>query len=154
MLKLAPLALFLLAAATPNWLPGPEIEAALKGQTISGRYASGFEFIETYAKDGTLSYWDPRGAATGTWSVAGDMFCTFYQAESFAGGCFRVEKIGGNCFDFFSAASSADEARSPPQTPRYTARASVNGRKSTCPVDMQARGAPTSGPESWAPHHA
>jgi hypothetical protein len=155
MLKVIPLALLLLAAGTGrNALLGPEISAAFKDQTISGRYQSGYEFTETYAGDGKSKYWDPRGPMTGTWSIVGDLFCTFYDGGSLDGACFRVEKIGENCFDFFSAADSTEEAKAPTREPRYTARAAIDGKKSTCPVELQARRLPSPNLKPTPPHHA
>lgn len=123
-------------APEPRALPGPEIISLFAGVTITGAYADATPFRESYAAEGTLSYWDPRGPAAGQWSVVNNLFCTFY--DSLAGGCFRIEQVGANCFDFYAAASSEQEAATTPdQKPRYTARGSIAGKPSTCPDQLQ-----------------
>ena len=53
-----------------------------------------------------------------------------------AGGCFRIEKISANCFDYYVLAGSEEEALSPQSKPRYTARAHIDGATGTCPNDL------------------
>ncbi|MCA0434665.1 MAG: hypothetical protein LCH46_15580 [Proteobacteria bacterium] len=130
-----------LAGAEPKALNGPEIIAAFDGHTISGAYADGTAFRETYLSGGRINYWDPRGDFTGTWSVTNNLFCTFYDqpgdSQGLVGGCFRVEMIGRNCFDFLVAAASSEEALDPKARPQYTARGSIDGAPSTCPDPLQ-----------------
>ncbi len=138
------LILFCLLALTPTQamaieplaLQGPQIIAMLEGKTLKGVYADGTPVRETYAVGGKIpDYLDSRQSATGTWSVVNNQLCTFYDGEM-AGGCFRVEKIGGNCFDYFAIASSVEEALTPTEKPRYTARAHIDGLPDTCPDEL------------------
>ncbi len=141
MLKEVVVAAVLLAGAEPRPLTGAEIIAAFEGTTVTGTYADGMAFRESYATGGRISYWDPRGDFTGNWSVTNNLFCTFYDPKdsnaALNGGCFRVEKIGANCFDFLVAAQSNEEALDPKAKPSYTARGSVSGKPSTCPDPLQ-----------------
>ena len=117
-------------------LQGPQIIALLEGKTLKGVYADGTPVQETYAVGGKIpDYVDSRQTSTGTWSVVNNQLCTFYDADM-AGGCFRVEIIGSNCFDYFAVASSVEEALTPTGKPRYTARAHVDGVPDTCPDDL------------------
>ncbi len=117
-------------------LQGPQIIALLEGKTLKGAYADGTPVRETYAVGGKIpDYLDARQSATGTWSVVNNQLCTFYDADM-AGGCFRVEKIGVNCFDYFAVASSVEEALAPTEKPRYTARAHIDGLPDTCPDEL------------------
>jgi hypothetical protein len=119
----------------PAALQGPEIIAIFEGQTVSGVYGDGTPVRETYEVGGSISYWDPvYGRKRGTWSVVNNLFCTFY--DDMAGACFRVERLGSNCFDYLAEASSEQEALTPPGTRRYTARASIEGRRPTCPDEL------------------
>lgn len=124
------------AAPAPVVLDGPAIIAAFDGKTVAGAYADGLAFRESYFNGGAIDYWDPRGAATGQWSVVNNLFCTFY--DTMAGACFRIEQVSANCFDYFAAADTQEQALTPDSKPRYTARGSVSGVKSTCPDELQA----------------
>jgi hypothetical protein len=124
----------LVAAGVPEPLLAPGLVAAFQGKTITGAYADGVEFSETYYADGHLTYSDVRGPATGQWFVRNDLFCTFY--ENMQGGCFRVERLGANCFDFFYASSLPDGATG--ETAHYTARGAATDARSTCPDLLQS----------------
>lgn len=130
------LLLFADAQQAPRVLAGPDIIAALEGKTVSGAYAGGLAFRETYFLGGKIDYWDPRIAEKGQWSVVNNLFCTFY--DSMAGGCFRIEQIGNNCFDFYAAANTQEQALKPDEKPRYTARGSRDGESPSCPRDLSS----------------
>lgn len=129
------LAAFAAQAKPPVVLSGPEIIAAFEGKTVSGAYADGTAVRETYLVGGAITYWDPfYGSRTGQWSVVNNQFCTFY--DGMKGGCFRVERVSENCFDYFAQAASEQEALAPTDKPRYTARAFIEGKPSTCPDEV------------------
>ena len=136
----APLALLLLATAQtappkPKLLKGPEIITAFEGKTVSGAYHDGLAFRETYFNGGKIDYWDPRAASAGNWSVVNNLFCTFYT--TMAGGCFSIVQVSANCFDFYAAADSEQQALEGVTRADYTARGAVQGAASTCPDDLQ-----------------
>ena len=117
-------------------LLGPQIISLLEGKTLKGVYADGSPVQETYAVGGKIpDYVDNYQSSTGTWSVVNNQLCTFYDSKM-AGGCFRVEKLNDNCFDYFVMASSVEEALAPQERPRYTARAHIQGVADTCPSDL------------------
>jgi hypothetical protein len=119
----------------PIVLEGPAIIAIFEGKTVSGVYADGTTVRESYQVGGKITYWDPYyGNRTGQWSVVNNLFCTFY--DGMTGGCFRVERVSENCFDYLAQASSEQEALAPTDKPRYTARAFIEGRPSTCPDEV------------------
>jgi hypothetical protein len=127
------------AGATQSRLPlalaGWQIIATFEGKTVTGVYADGMAVRETYLPGGSIAYWDPfYGNRVGQWSVVNNLFCTFY--DGMTGGCFRIERISENCFDYLAAASSEQEALSPTVKPRYTARAFIEGNPSTCPDEV------------------
>lgn len=135
---------FLLAGTSFAWagdvsvLKGPDILSKLSGKTVRGAYADGTAFTETFWPDGKDTYWDPRGISTGQWSVARDLMCFEYDPEySMAGGCFRIEKTGANCFDFYSMSATINDTPAADKKPRYVARASADGATGTCPVELQ-----------------
>jgi hypothetical protein len=119
----------------PVALTGPEIIATFEGKTVTGAYADGTAVRETYLVGGAIDYWDPLyGNRTGQWSIVNSLFCTFY--DGMTGGCFRIERLSENCFDYFAQASSEQEALNPTDKPRYTARAFIEGKPSTCPDEV------------------
>jgi hypothetical protein len=120
---------------SPVPMQGPDLIATFDGKTVSGVYADGLAVRESYLVGGGITYWDPNwGDKTGKWSVVNNLFCTFYDGMS--GGCFTVERIGANCFDFLVSASSEEEALQPGNRKDYTARVSIDGAKSTCPDEL------------------
>ena len=128
----------LLAAApgqaldTGNWMDAPGLTSTFKDKALEGEYASGRTFRESYHADGGLSYEDDMRESGGHWSVSQGTFCTIYEDDP-AGGCFRVQQIGANCFEFYFVARTEDKAPGPPdREPSWTARAWIADRTSTC----------------------
>jgi hypothetical protein len=121
---------------SPVPLDGPSIIRVFEGKGVSGAYADGTPVKETYKVGGGIDYWDSIRVSTGTWSVVNNLFCTFYTNTDMSGGCFRVEQVSANCFDYYALAGSTDEALTPSDKPRYTARAHVEGAPNTCPDDL------------------
>lgn len=141
MLGLALVAFTLPANATdkpkvPLVLDGPTIIKVFDGKAVSGVYADGTAVRETYKAGGGIDYWDPYRATTGTWSVVNNQLCTFYNDAEMSGGCFRIEQVSTNCFDYYALATSTTEALTPSDKPRYTARASIDGIPETCPDEL------------------
>ena len=123
-------------AKGPIALDGPSIIKIFEGKAVSGVYADGSPVKETYKLGGGIDYWDSIRTSTGSWSVVNNLFCTFYNNVDMSGGCFRVEQLSANCFDYYALASSTEEALIPSDKPRYTARAHIEGAPDTCPVDL------------------
>ncbi len=120
----------------PVALDGPTIIKIFDGKGVTGVYADGTPVKETYKPGGGIDYWDPYRSTTGTWSVVNNQLCTFYDDGEMSGGCFRVEQVSANCFDYLALASSTAEALTPSDQPRYTARASIEGIPETCPDEL------------------
>jgi hypothetical protein len=120
----------------PVALDGAAMIRIFEGKGVSGVYADGTAVKETYKLGGGIDYWDTIRSTTGTWSVVNNLFCTFYDDANMSGGCFRVEQVSANCFDYFALADSTEEALKPSNKPRYTARAHVEGKPDTCPDDL------------------
>jgi hypothetical protein len=120
----------------PVALDGPMIIKIFDGKSVSGVYADGTPVKETYKVGGGIDYWDTYRSTTGTWSIVNNQLCTFYNDSEMSGGCFRVEQVSANCFDYLALASSTAEALTPSDQPRYTARASIDGVPDTCPDEL------------------
>jgi hypothetical protein len=123
-------------AKGPVPLDGPTIIKTFEGKAVSGVYADGTPVKETYKLGGGIDYWDSIRSSTGTWSVVNNLFCTFYNNSEMSGGCFRVEQLSANCFDYYALAGSTEEALAPSDKPRYTARAHIEGAPDTCPDEL------------------
>ncbi len=120
----------------PVVLDGPSIIKVFDGKAVSGVYSDGTPVKETYKVGGGIDYWDSYRSTTGTWSVVNNLLCTFYNDSEMSGGCFRVEQVNANCFDYFALAGSTEEALTPSDKPRYTARAHIEGAPDTCPDEL------------------
>ncbi len=114
-----------------GWLTEDEIRSHLSGKSIEGEYTSGRPFRETYEAGGRVAYEDDIRSNGGRWSVEAGTFCTIYDNDP-TGGCFRVRKVGANCFEFFFVARTEELARKDPREPDWTARAWIEGQASTC----------------------
>jgi hypothetical protein len=120
----------------PVALDGPSIIRIFEGKTVTGAYADGTPVKESYKVGGGIDYSDSYRTSTGKWSVVNNLFCTFYDSAEMNGGCFRVEQVSANCFDYLALASTTDEALTPSDKPRYTARAHIEGIADTCPDEL------------------
>jgi hypothetical protein len=114
------------------WMDDDQITKAFAGVTISGVYVDGMPFTETYASGGGITYSDPRKAMTGRWSVVNRSFCTLYEGAT-TGGCFKVSRHSGNCFEFYFLTSSEREAANDNSNqPSWTARGWDKSKAATC----------------------
>jgi hypothetical protein len=80
-----------------------ELLATLPGMTMTGHYADGVKFTESYLPGGKINYKDDHNADTGNWFERGGLFCTFYVQGQ--GACFNVVRTGENCFEMYVAES-------------------------------------------------
>jgi hypothetical protein len=124
------IALALSTAANESWLDEKSMTKAFAGQTLTGKYATGLPFTETYAGDGSINYWDPTQQSTGRWQVTKQGFCTFY--DSMNGGCFVARSIGANCFEFYIVESQDDGPLTPEEGKPYVAQGWYPDKPSTC----------------------
>lgn len=122
------------AGDAASWMSGPDIRSTFIGWTLTGAYASGAPFEETYHDDGTLAYAEADIRVSGNWHVAGQDFCTFYA--DLMGGCFRAVRLSDNCYRFFSTADVAGTAPPDGLTTRFVAEGWTNQRPSTCPAQQ------------------
>ena len=113
-MKLVPAAIFCLMMVSPVHaaaLNESAIRAQLFGLSLSGEYASGAPWSESFNRDGTTVYADDRGESKGTMEFKGNHLCFRYQSGSeMSGGCFEVWKRGRNCFDFYGVSGSGTDA--------------------------------------------
>ncbi len=118
-------------AAEGTWMNDVELRSAFSGVTLEGKYGNGRPFSESYAAGGRLEYREADRSVGGKWTVESGTFCTIYDADP-AGGCYRVKKVGGNCYEFYFVARTEQEARSDQVRPAWTARGSVVGKPGIC----------------------
>ena len=119
-------------AAHRAWLTHAEIETALGGKSIEGRYASGRAFTERYLPNGQLEYAERGRVAGGHWSVTSGTLCTIYD-DDLSGGCYRVVRASENCFEFYFVSRTEALAPGPVDVhPAWTARGAVEGQPSAC----------------------
>ncbi|MFN0219831.1 MAG: hypothetical protein ACKVP4_13570 [Hyphomicrobium sp.] len=119
--------------ADDRWLNDSEILDVFHDRTIEGSYASGRSFTESYRANGSVEYSERGVSMGGYWSVTSGTLCTIYELDP-AGGCFRVARVGENCFEFYFAARTEKAAPGPDEEkPAWTARGSIRGKSTACP---------------------
>lgn len=113
-------------------LRADEIKVEFGGHAFAGYYVDGDTWSETYRADGSLDYREATYRMTGAWSIANGTFCTIY-VERATGGCFVVERVSSNCFEFKFVARDPATASVPPSIPAgFDARGWRTDRASTC----------------------
>lgn len=126
-------AMVALAETGTLWMKEQALDKAFRGKTIEGHYSDGRIFKERYDPDGALYYKDDKRVHYGRWSLQAGTFCTIYNFDT-SGGCYRVHKLGPNCFEFYFAVRTTQEAKNGDGgTPSWTARAWRSDEASTCP---------------------
>lgn len=121
------------AAAMPDaWMDEGALRAAFGGAEIAGVYRDGVKFTEHYDAGGRLTYRELGDVRAGGWSIVAGTFCTIYDHIP-TGGCFRVAQVSQNCFEFYFATRTEEQARERSRDPvAWTARAWRTDRPSTC----------------------
>ncbi len=120
----ASLAVALAIAATPcaraqgpverNAMSRDEVVAAFVDQQLSGVYPSGTPWSEMIRADGTSDYREGGNRREGRWWMRRDEFCFRYDLP-LSGGCFRVVRVGTNCYELY-AVNPGQETVPGPQT--------------------------------------
>lgn len=120
------------AYSVEEWMPADELAQTFRGVAIDGVYEDGRKFSEHYLDDGSLSYEEGPRQTSGYWSITAGTFCTIYRGDS-SGGCYRVARIGANCFEFyFVARTEAQVRRREDGKPGWTARGWKKTQPATC----------------------
>ncbi len=120
------------AAAFEVWMGDEDLRAAFAGREIAGHYDDGARFRETFRPDGSVHYEDELRTSGGHWSITAGTLCTIYD-DNPSGGCFRVRRVGSNCFEFHFVARTEDDAGRAPGKPDWTARGWLADEFSNCP---------------------
>lgn len=114
-----------------GWMSDSDLSQQFRGVEIDGHYASGRTFSEAYRSDGRLEYRERDRETRGRWSVEAGSFCTIYDMDT-SGGCYRVKRVGRNCFEFYFVARTEQQARQDPNRPSWTARGWMKSEAATC----------------------
>lgn len=125
------------ASAQEDWMSEADLARTFAGKTITGRYASGRPFTEQYREDGRLEYRERGTVIAGKWAVEAGAFCTIYDQDA-SGGCYRVRRLTGNCYEFYFVARTQRDAADKPRRPDWTARGSIEGEKGACQDELAA----------------
>jgi hypothetical protein len=116
-------------------LTASDIKQFMFGTTMSGQYASGKTWAETFNRDGTSQYAEDGKTINGKMTLNGHYLCFTYNADpSLNGGCFEVWKRGANCFDFYSVGLDSPSASMDQRRfgRGWDARAWYANQQSTC----------------------
>jgi hypothetical protein len=113
-------------AGSPHWMTDMDLHYVFVGREVTGAYANGVPFRETYRKSGKIEYSDTANTLAGNWEISGGKLCTKYAEQ--AGGCYKITKVSANCFEYWLlAADGANVEKS------WIARSSQSKYPSSCP---------------------
>ncbi|NOU08341.1 MAG: hypothetical protein HOO99_19375 [Hyphomicrobiaceae bacterium] len=88
-----------------DFLDDAEIKRDVVGSDFAGHYADGRPWQEHYHVDEKLVYTEAGRSVDGYWTLKEGMFCTLYRG-ALSGGCWRLKRIGTNCFEFYDAGAA------------------------------------------------
>jgi len=120
-------------ACATELMTAAAMQSEFGGHSISGYYTRDqVAFVEIYLSAGGIDYKDTQGADTGTWSLRGATFCTFYDHMN--GACWYVVKEKPDCYEFYDAADFPGDPPAIEEMVKHTirARAARDGGKLTC----------------------
>lgn len=112
-----------MAQSERAWMQDVQIRAELTARKLAGVYPGGIVWSEMVNHDGSSDYEEPGARRPGRWTITGELFCFTYALPS-NGGCFRVVKHSGNCYELYTASIGGTA----PKTPPPAANMSWNGR--------------------------
>lgn len=99
----------------PNaeWMTADAIRSEFSGTALAGVYPGGKTWAEDIFADGTTDYREAEIRRPGQWWTTALEFCFSYP-EPGVGGCFRVTKVGVNCYELYDYSSEFGRAEAPP----------------------------------------
>lgn len=121
------------AADDRVWMSEAAIRAELTNRKLAGQYPNGIRWSEVIHTDGTTDYEEAGIRSRGRWTLSGSVFCFKYDTP-LAGGCFRMIKVGSNCYELYVERNFLE----PPPVSRDREQVAWNGRmwraaeKDTC----------------------
>ena len=114
-----------------NTMSRDEIVAAFVDQQLSGVYPSGMPWSELIRSDGTSDYREGGSRREGRWWMRRDDFCFRYDLP-LSGGCFRVVRLGANCYELYALSMSDDAAPGPQAGTSWNGRMWRDDASPTC----------------------
>lgn len=95
------------------WMGEAAIRKDLVGHKLAGTYPSGVTWSEEIRQDGSTDYQEAGLRSRGNWTLDGQQFC-FTYVDMLPGGCFRMIKLGSNCYELYIQRDAAAEAEPEP----------------------------------------
>lgn len=119
-------------APRAGWMSGAAIQTEFSGRRLSGIYPNTNPWSEQIHADGSTDYREGDRHWLGRWWVDNDAFCFVYPPPG-VGGCFRVVRLGVNCYELYDFSRGAGAAPAPPDLANlWNGRMWDTGRPATC----------------------
>lgn len=99
---------------TLRWMPSDAIRTEFSGKALAGVYPGGRTWSEVIFADGTTDYREDIVRRPGKWWVTPLEFCFSYSPPGI-GGCFRIIKMGANCYELYEYGSEQGRQDAPPR---------------------------------------
>ena len=93
-------------ASRAGWMSDDAIRGEFTGHLLNGIYPSGSPWSEHLFGDGATDYREGAKRWRGQWWIESRAFCFAYP-EPGTGGCFRVVRLGQNCYELYEATGLA-----------------------------------------------
>jgi hypothetical protein len=118
--------------ARGGWMPADAIRREFTGRLLNGIYPNASEWSEHLFANGTTDYREGTIRWAGRWWTEDRSFCFVYPPPG-VGGCFRVVRLGSNCYELYETGSAIGrgDAR-PDDTDLWNGRMWLAERQATC----------------------
>lgn len=114
-----------------NSMSRDDILAAFVDRQLSGVYPSGTPWSELIRSDGSTDYREGGARRDGRWWFRSNDFCFRYDVP-LSGGCFRVVRIGANCYELYAVNPGEENSLGPREGASWNGRLWRDDTAHTC----------------------
>ncbi len=115
-----------------GWMSAAAITQEFTDRLLHGIYPNTNPWSEHLYRDGTTDYREGDKRWTGKWWTEDRAFCFAYPPPGI-GGCFRVVRLGVNCYELYEAGAEAGRGEGRPEDLQlWNGRMWVADLKATC----------------------
>ncbi|MFM9939267.1 MAG: hypothetical protein ACKVP7_07215 [Hyphomicrobiaceae bacterium] len=115
-----------------GWMSAEAIRQEFTDRLLNGIYPSTMPWSEHLFRDGSTDYREGDKRWKGRWWTEDRAFCFAYPPPG-VGGCFRVVRLGVNCYELYETGAAAGRGDGrPDDVQAWNGRMWVADKKATC----------------------